>query len=368
MATKKKYNLLGAVRAMAEGKQVTGLEREVSCEMEKLSGRKCLHNGIMLPDPELCREMNITGFASRSTAGAETLGRPAHGVIDGIGGNGNNLVATDLYLDLFIEALTARTVFGKVGISMLDGLVGNVAIPAGGEVEADWIPLEGGEVGKKNPTFEQRTATPKTVAAFTEITRSLMVQTSNAAEAIVVGILQNAIARAIEKAGFLGTGKDGEPRGLANTPGVQSVAGITAGAVTKADLVKFWSMMETENANTDAAAFIMSPTAKGLLARTIDYTALKNGADIAAAVSAARYLYERGNVEDYPAFSSNLCDPKKIYFGDWSQLLLCSWRGMELMVDPYSKSITGAHRVVVFNDCDFIVRQPKAFVMGTALA
>ena len=369
----KKYNLLGAIRAMDEGKAVTGLEREVSDEMQRRCGRKADHGGIMLPDPELCADMGIKALRTMkditSVAGAETFGSPAHGVIDGIGGNGAAAIATDLRLDLFIDALTARTVFGKAGITILDGLVGDVAIPVGGDISAEWITVEGGEAAKKNPTFQQRTATPHTLAAYTEITRKLMVQTSEAAEAFVIAILQNAMARAVEEAGFKGTGTNGQPCGLDNTTGVNAITGITAGAVTKANLVSFWSKMETENANTDKAAWIMPPAVKGLLARTIDYTTVTDGNDnVVAAPTAARYLFEKGAVEDFPAYSSNLCHAKKLYFGDWAQLMLCAWRGTEIIVDKFTKSITGATRVVAFNDCDFIVRQPKAFCVGTALA
>ena len=373
MATKKKYDLLGTFRAMETTDKIDGLAGEASREMEKRCGRIVAHGGIFLPDPECCRDMGIELLREvTSTAGQETFGKPAHGVIDGIGGWGGASIATDTRLDLFIDALTARTVFGKIGITVIDGLVGDLAIPVGGEIEAAWLTVEDGEASKKNPELKQRTATPHTLAAYTEITRKLMVQTSDAAQAFVIGILQNAMARAVEKAGIKGTGTDGQPCGVENTTGVQTVSGITPGAVTKADLVEFWSKMETENANTDAAAWIMSPAAKGLLAKTFDYTALKNGtgaeATIAAAVSTGRYLFANGMVEDYRAFSSNLCDPTKLYFGDWSQLALCAWRGTEIVVDKYSHSISGATRVVAFNDCDFIVRQPKAFVIGTALA
>ena len=373
MATKKKYNLLAAIAAMDEGRTVEGLEAEASREMERQCRRKADHGGIMIPDGALCREMGIVGLRDvTSTEGQETFGTPAHGTLDGIGGWGAAAIATDTRLDLFIDALTARTVFGKIGVQILDGLVGDLAVPVGGAIESDWLTVEGGEAEKKNPELKQCVATPHTLATYTEITRKLMVQTSDAAQGIVVGILQNAMARAVEKAGIKGTGSNGQPCGVENTTGVQTVTGITPGAVTKADLIKFWSKMETENANTEAAAWIMSPAVKGLLAGTIDYTALKNGegaeATIAAAVSAGRYLFANGMVEDFRAFASNLCDPTKLYFGDWSQLMLCAWRGTEIVVDKYSHSTTGATRVVAFNDCDFVVRQPKAFVIGTAMS
>lgn len=372
MATTRKYSVLDAVRALDNIKtdrdRVTGLVAEVSQEMERRSGRKCDHGGIMLPDGELCRDMNL----GCRVAGQETFGKPATGIVSGIGGWGGASIATDMRLDMFIEALTAKTVFGKVGVTLLDGLVGDLAIPVGGQMSADWLSVEGATAPKRNPTLQQRTATPKTCAAYTEITRRLMLQTSDAAERLVVDALQNAIARAVETAGFNGSGTDGVPCGIENTSGVQVIDDITPGAVTKADLIKFWSAIETENVNADSAAWIMSPACKGLLAKTIDYVAVKDGEGeeekIVGTPTAARYLYADGKAEDYPVFTSNLCDATKMYFADWSQLIVCAWRGTEIIVDKYSQSVTGATRVVAFNDCDFVVKQSKAFVVGTALA
>lgn len=366
--TRRKYNLMAVIRALEGDERADiGLERELSAEMAKRRGKGADHGGIILPDAEVCRAANVQGI--------QTFGTPDYSAVEGalgnsVAGSGHNVIATDLRYDLFIEALTARTVFGRAGVTVLDGLVGDIAIPRGGDVSAEWLTVENGEAGKKNPTIGQVTATPHTLAAYTEISRKLMVQTGGAAEALVVGVLMNAIARGVEAAGFSGTGSSGQPLGIEGTSGVQVLDGITPGAVTKADLVAFWSAMETENANTDAAKFIMSPAAKGLLCRTIDLTLVKNveGTENVGGVTAAHYLCENGRAEDYPVLTSNLCHAKKMYFADWAQLVVCAWSGTEILVDRYSHSITGATRVVAFNDVDFVVRQPKAFVIGTALS
>ena len=76
MATKKKYNLLGAIRAMDEGRTVEGLEAEASREMERQCGRKADHGGIMIPDGALCREMGIVGLRDvTSTEGRKPSAR-----------------------------------------------------------------------------------------------------------------------------------------------------------------------------------------------------------------------------------------------------------------------------------------------------
>ena len=48
-------------------------------------------------------------------------------------------------------------------------------------------------------------------------------------------------------------------------------------------------------------------------------------------------------------------------FGDFSQLLVGSWGVLDLLVDPYSSSETGAVKIVAFQDVDFAVRHAQAF-------
>ena len=65
---------------------------------------------------------------------------------------------------------------------------------------------------------------------------------------------------------------------------------------------------------------------------------------------------------------SNLCNSKKLYFGDWSQIMLAFWSGIDLTVDTSSLSKSGGVRVVALQDCDVIVRHREAFAIGTALS
>ena len=49
-------------------------------------------------------------------------------------------------------------------------------------------------------------------------------------------------------------------------------------------------------------------------------------------------------------------------FGDWSALVMGSWgNGLDLVVDPYTNSNTGATRVVGLYLVDFAITTPKSF-------
>ena len=336
----KRYNLLAVVRSMCaahEGKSFTediGFEREISDEIAKQTRREA--KGFFIPEGVLVRAFD------KGTAAA-------------------NLVGTDTLFANAIEALVAETVFGKAGVATLSGLVGDIAIPKLGAAAGYWVSTEGGDASESTPQVGQVSGSPHTVGAYTDITRKLLLQSGIGAQTFIADALRSALARAIEVAAFSGTGASGQPKGLDGTSGVQSVS-MTAGAPTKAQLVEFWSKLYTSNVN-GSKCFIASPAVKGMLASTLD---IKEGSK--SNVAHSKYLCEGDKVEGYDILMSNLCDAKKLYFGDWSNMVLAFWSGLDLTVDTASLSKSGGVRLVALQDCDILIRHPEAFAVGEAIA
>jgi hypothetical protein len=57
--------------------------------------------------------------------------------------------------------------------------------------------------------------------------------------------------------------------------------------------------------------------------------------------------------------SSGVCSA--IFFGNWADLLIGMWGGLDLLVDPYTASTTGTVRVTALQDIDIAVRHPESF-------
>lgn len=334
----KKYNLLAVVRAMCaahEGKTTNediSFEREISDEIAKQTRREA--KGFFIPEAVLCRAFD------KGTAAA-------------------SLVGTDTLFGNAIEALVAETVLGKAGVATLSGLVGDIAIPKLGKAEGYWVSAEGGDASESTPQTGQVEGRPHTVGAYTDITRRLLLQSGVSAQAFVADALRTALARAIEKAAFSGTGENGQPTGLDNITGVQTVT-MNVAAPTKANLVEFWSKLYTANVNGNKA-FIGSPVVKAALCSTLD---IKEGSK--SNVAAAHYLCTDNKVEGYDFIMSNLCGAGKLYFGDWKNLVLAFWSGLDLTVDTASLSKSGGVRLVALQDCDVLVRHPEAFAVSAA--
>ena len=291
--------------------------------------------------------------------------------------NAAGLVATDTLFGEFIAALVADTVLGRAGVRVLEGLVGDIAIPKGNAAQAYWVTPEGGDASETTPGVGQVPATPHTVGAYTDITRRLLIQNGISAQNLVADDLRGAIARAVEAAVFSGTGANGQPLGLDNW--TETIDGSTysiptvemvAGKPTHANMVDFWSKIYTANANGERMSFIGSPAVKALLRTTRDVTVIKNeaGTDNVAAVGTDYLCDAESRVEGYEFMMSNLCNAKKLYFGDWREIMLAFWSGIDLTVDTASLSKSGGVRVVALQDCDVIVRHRQSFAIGTVLS
>lgn len=353
----RKYNLVNVIRSMVAAHEGNvgpdiGFEREISQEIARQNHKSA--KGLFVPSCAL-----LTGKRALDTS------------------NAGGLVATDTLFGEFIQALVADTVLGRVGIRTIEGLVGDVAIPKGSAAQAYWITPEGGNASATTPGVGQVAATPHTVGAYTDITRKLLIQNGISAQNLVADELRGAIARAVEAAVFSGTGANGQPTGLdnfteivgGNTVGIPTVS-MTAGSPTHADMVEFWSKIYSANANGERMSFIGSPAVKALLRSTRDVTVIKNeaGTDNVAAVGTDYLCDSDSRIEGYEFHMSNLCNSKKLYFGDWREIMLAFWSGIDLTVDTASLSLSGGVRVVAFQDCDVIIRHRESFAIGTALA
>jgi hypothetical protein len=75
----------------------------------------------------------------------------------------------------FIDVLRNASSVMQAGATMLTGLQGDVKIPKKTAASsAGWIATEGGASSESEPTFGQVTMSPKTIGAFTDITRLMM--------------------------------------------------------------------------------------------------------------------------------------------------------------------------------------------------
>ena len=136
---------------------------------------------------------------------------------------------------------------------MLSGLVGQIAIPRqSGAATAYWV-AENSAPTESQQTIGQVTMSPKTIGAFTDISRRLTLQSSLDVEAMVNRDLATVLGLGIQQAAINGSGASNQPSGLLTQITASVIGGTNGAAPTWANIIK----LETDVAvgNADAVSY-----------------------------------------------------------------------------------------------------------------
>ena len=335
------FSFVRAFNALAnptdrKAQEAAAFEREASDAVAAKQGRSA--QGFFVPAEVQRRDLTV----SPATAGGAT-------------------VATNLLAASFIDLLRNKMAVTGLGAQFLTGLVGNIAIPrATGGATAYWV-AESGSPTESQAAFDQVTMTPKTVGAYSDISRKLLLQSSIDVEGFVRNDLATVLALAIDLAAINGSGASNQPRGVLNTSGIGDVAGGTNGlAPTWEHIVELESDIAIANADVGTMGYLTNAKVRGKL-KTTSKVSGQNG-----------FVWEDGMVNGYNAAVSNQVPSNltkgtstgvasAIIFGNWSDLIIGQWGTLDLMVDPYSGSTSGTVRVVALQDVDIAVRNAVSF-------
>ena len=332
--TEKEMQRYSITRALAstlpELKVDAGFEREISQEVAKRYGKS--PNGIYLPHDVL---------SQRDLA----VGTPTAG---------GNLVATDYRPGSFIDILRAKALMFQLGVQTLTGLQGNVAIPKQtGTSQAYWV-AEGGSATQADLAVGLINMSPKTVAAKTATTRQALLQANPSIDALMMNDLAKVLGLAIDSAIISGTGANNQPHGILGTSGVASVDCSTAkGGLNWANAVAFETALETANYDMNTCNYVMTPGIKGSAKTT------------PIASNYPSFVMNNNSINGYGAYATNQMSANTVLFGDFSEVVVGLWGGLDLMLDPYAKADTGGLVVRSFQSCDIAVRYGAAFAAST---
>jgi len=302
-----------------------------------------------------------------SRAASEQYGRPAQGVMlptdvlrnwtrDLNTTDDSNALTEDFRGGEFIDVLRNQSSVMQAGARILNGLQSDVKIPKKATASAAaWLATEGANVAESEPTFSQISLTPKDLGAFTEVTRRMIAQSTLDIEALIRDDLAQAIATAMDLAALAGSGSSGQPTGIKNTSGINTVDFGTAPDLipTVAQVVEMETKVAEDNALQGSLAYILPASM---------YGALKS---VEKASNTAQFVVEPGGtMNGYRAIVSNQCTAGDLYFGDFSQVLVGMWGGLDVLVDPYTNSKSGTVLIRAIQSMDVAVRHAVAFCLG----
>jgi HK97 family phage major capsid protein/HK97 family phage prohead protease len=327
------FNLSRALAAQFDpaSAQRAGFELEVMREASKARGKA---DGYAIP-PQLLFTRDVTK-----------------------GGTGSNLVGTDHLNNQYIDTLKSMMVSGRMGVTMLEGLVGDVSIPKGSsDSTAGWIAGDGSDdVSESDPGFTAVTLSPKTVGAYTSYSRKMLLQALPQADMLLRRSLAYSVAKAIDTAVLNGSGLSNQPLGIIGQSDVATPTYANGGSPSFNDLVDLEGELMADDAPLSSLGYVTT----GSLASVLKKTQVVSGQD--------RMVWEtteagEGRVNGYRAVHSSICPDGHVIFGNWSECLLGMWGGLDINVDPYTQSTAGTVRIIIFQDVDVAVRHGESFAV-----
>ena len=339
--------------------QDIGMKQE---EVQKFSLVRAIRAMANPGDRRLQEEAAFEFEASR--AAAEMYGKTAQGIMvpaevmktwsrDLNMGNDSAISGDDFRAGSFIDVLRNASSVMASGATSLGGLSGDVKIPKKlTAASAAWISSEGGAATESEMTVGQLALAPKTLGAFTDVTRQLMIQDSVGVENLIRDDLVQALALAIDLAALEGAGTGGAPTGVLNTTGVTKVATFAGVNPTFAEAVSLETAVADANALMGSLGYILRSNMNGALKTT------------AVDAGSGRFVSEGGMINGYNARVSNQGTDGNIYFGNWSDLIVGMFGGMDIIVDPYTHSTSGTLRVTALQSVDCGVRHAASFAYG----
>lgn len=350
-AETQQYSLLRAIRAANEGNWgKAGLELEAHQEIQKRLGT--------LPDPKkfyVPLEVQARAMPDQIYADllARMMGKRALDVATPA--SAGYLVGTNN--QGFIEMLRNRAVVFRMGARRLGGLVGNVTVPRQtGAATAQWLDGEADELTETLQVLSQLSLAPKTVGAYTEISRQLMLQSSPDVESMVMADLAAVTALAVDKAALEGTGADGQPTGISATSGIGAVTGTS---LAYAGILEFQTDVASANVTPARGGYATTPAVAALLKQRVKFS------------GTASPLWEGniwdGEIEGFPAMSSNQLAAATMVFGDWESLVVAEWGVLEIEINPFANFQAGITGVRAMYSVDVGVRRAAAFSRASSI-
>ena len=333
----RRFSLVRAINRLANGLPLDGIEREASNAVAKKLGRQPA--GFFIP-----REVQ-RGRVQRAT-----------GMSVGTSADGGYSVETTL--GDMVELLRNKMALAALGARMVDGLVGNVALPRQSAAGTAYWGAEAAQITASKQTLEQPTLTPHQVGALTWFTKQLLAQSSIDVEAWIRDDLTTVLAIAVDLAGLAGTGSGGQPQGIIGTSGVGSVTYGAAATWTK--VCEQFGTAGAANALMGTLGWAISPaTMAKWMAKSKD-------------TGSGQYLYVpgadgNGTVAGYRCIPTNqlTASTHKTVFGNFADLIVASWAGVDVTVDPYTRAEYGEVKVVVLRYVDILPRHAASFVVSS---
>lgn len=336
----RRFSLLRMLNDIADGRQLSGLEADVA-QMGADEYRRLGLSGSGVQVP----------LAALRAASGQNVTTPA---------DGGNLAET--MASRYVQSLRDNLPIARLGANILTNLVGTLPVITSQDITAGWG-AEGVEAPTSKASYAKAVMSPKRNFANMVTTRDLLRQTSFDVEADLIDKINYAHARIIEDAAINGAGGNA-PTGILKTAGIGSVSmGTNGAAISWAKVVELESVVASLNALKGRLGYLTNAKVIGALKTTVcGSNTSRFILDALVSNMVNGYGIEMTNL--VPANLTKGTATEKcsaLIFGNWSDLYVGHWGGIDLIVDPYTGKRKGEIEICINCYNDVLVAEPKSF-------
>ena len=262
-----------------------------------------------------------------------------------------------------VDYLYNKSVLRANGADFMTGLSGDISFPVrDNAIQSGWL-AENATSAEKSPTFAQKAMSPKRLGSFIDLSRQLRAQSNASIDSYITRELGQSLLVDLEAAAIYGTGSSNQPTGILNTTGIGSVAmGTNGGAIDWASVVKLVTEVAIDNADMGALNYITNAQVRGAM-QTIE-KASGTAQFILNDANSTLNGYGLGVSQHVPSnltkgTASAVCSA--LIYGNFNDLKIGQWGGLDILVDEYTQATAGTVRVVANGYFDVLALRPESF-------
>lgn len=326
----KKYSLQKALWALANpndkrAQDDASYEYEVSVEAQRVAGVTA--SGILVPFDVFSRDLTVTG----ANSGAALIENSMGGMV---------------------ELLKNKSAIMQLA-EILPGLQGNLDFPVQESSTSGDEYAENETIVNSDLSITQKTMSPRRFAGGSNYSKQMLKQSSIAIENMIKNDLMGQIGLKIDADAI---------SKILSTTGIGLVTiGTDGGSVTNGHIVDLETELGVDNADFGRLAYLLNARTRGYLKKTPIATGnpkmILDGADLNG------YAFNVSNQIPSNLTKGTGTDLSALIFGNFQDLLVGLWGGLDLTVDIYTQELRKAGLVGIQADqfADTFVRRASSF-------
>jgi len=269
---------------------------------------------------------------------------------------GANTIQTNVQNNIH-DFMQQKSIALNLGATTFGGNVGNLEVPLGTSSSGATVLATDGttQSAETTPTLSKLTLAPTRIADVVPLSYGFMQQSTPDVESYVRRLIAQTFAKVMDEQIMAGSGSSGNVQGILGTSGINAVSN-GGSEVDFANFVSAISELGTDSVDLSNLKLIVNPANLDNLVTAVKYASTDSPILDMKAEADGRI----GTFNGYPVFVTNAVTVDNYIMGDFRELAIASWGGIEISKNDFyddRRFISSLNAIMSF---DAGLLEPKA--------